>query len=356
MIQVLDLNIAEHRKTYNELLTGISYKRPYDTLDFFLNFSNGFENLNCLCYQKSDMVFLLPGYLKPIPGFEEFMDFSSPYGYSGPIISKNADDEFIKKSWVEVERYLKSAKTVSCFLRIGLDHQMTGFPGEMYPTLKNIKGKILSEYSQWIEFEHKVRKNVNKAIREGLKCKIVFGTELSEVELLDFYTVYKDTMVRNNAHNSFFYTIDVFKNFVSQCGDHCLFSLIYDQNKAISVEMVLISDDSIFSFLGGTLGEYFEKRPNDFLKYELINWARTYGIKYFVLGGGYGKEDGIFKYKKAFFPNDVVDYYTGRWIISHQLYNDILIDKKTKYDAENIVSEELNENDFFPAYRKYMNK
>ena len=119
--------------------------------------------------------------------------------------------------------------------------------------------------------------------------------------------------------------------------------------------MALISDDSIFSFLGGTLSDSFEKRPNDYLKFELINWARMNGIKFFVLGGGYGSEDGIFNYKKAFFPNDVVDYYTGRWIISAQIYTDILDDVRTKYEAENSISEVFNNKDFFPAYRKYMN-
>ena len=102
------------------------------------------------------------------------------------------------------------------------------------------------------------------------------------------------------------------------------------------------------------LGDYFEKRPNDLLKSELIKWARTNEIKYFVLGGGYGSEDGIFRYKKAFFPNDVVDFNTGRWVINNQLYSEILIEAKAKYEAENGVSEEFNEKDFFPAYRKYM--
>ena len=129
-------------------------------------------------------------------------------------------------------------------------------------------------------------------------AKIIFRFE-SEKDLLDFYTIYKDTMVRNNAQTNFYYSLETFKNFVNGSGDLCIFSFIYDKNKAISVEMALISDDSIFSFLGGTLSESFDKRPNDFLKIGLINWARTHNIKYFVLGGGYGCEDGIFKYKKA---------------------------------------------------------
>lgn len=356
MIEILELNKPEHREKYSEMLAGISQKRPYDTLDFFLNFSKGFENLICLCYKERDKVFLLPGYLNPIPGFGNYVDFCSPYGYSGPIISKNADDEFFKKSWLEAESYFKSVNTVSCFLRIGFESQMAGFPGEMYPTLKNIKGQIVSEYRQWLDFEHKVRKNVNKAIREGLKCKIVHGTDLSDSELLDFYTVYKDTMVRNNAQNSFFYSLETFKNFVDNSGALCLFCFVYDQNKAISVEMALISDNSIYSFLGGTLSDFFDKRPNDYLKYELINWCRINEIKYFVLGGGYGSEDGIFKYKKTFFPNDVVDFYTARWIIDDALYQHILTELKAKYEAENTVTEEFNEKDFFPEYRKYSHK
>ena len=355
MIKILDLNIALDRQIYNEALLSIGYKSPYDSLDFFYNFSNGFENLICICCKESDKLFLLPGYLKPIPGFDGFKDFSSPYGYSGPIISKNADDLFVKLSWCEVERYFKSANTVSCFLRIGLEHKMVGFPGEIYPTLKNIKGIILSEERQWLEFEHKVRKNVNKAIREGLESKIVFGHELNDKDFSDFYAIYKETMVRNNAQNNFLYSIETFKNFVNGCGDLCLFSFIYDNYKAVSVEMALLSDDSIFSFLGGTLSDSFEKRPNDFLKIGLINWARNNKVKYFVLGGGYGSEDGIFKYKKAFFPNDVVDFYTGRWIISLPFYDDILLKVKSKYNANNDLLEEFESKDFFPAYRKFIN-
>jgi len=354
MIEIFDLRKPVHRQMYNEALWSISYKRPYDSLDFYYNFSNGFDSLICICYKEFENTFLLPGYLRPIPGTNALMDFISPYGYSGPIISNKVDDSFIKNAWRETEKYFKSVNTVSCFLRLALDSQVSGFPGEIYPTMKNIKGEILNEERQWLEFDHKVRKNVNKALREGLESKIIFGSELSENDLSNFFDIYKNTMARNNAQNNFFYSIEAFKNFAAESGDICLFSFIYDKKKAISVEMALISDDSIFSFLGGTLSESFEKRPNDLLKFELINWARNNKIKYFVLGGGYGTEDGIFRYKKAFFPKDVVDYYTGRWIISQQFYDNISKDTKIEYIANNDFSEEFELKDFFPSYRKYM--
>lgn len=355
MTEILELNITEHRTKYMQMLTRIGYDSPYDSLGFFSNFSYGFENLICICVYQDDKVFLLPGYMKAIPGFDGYTDFSSPYGYSGPIISGNSDDDFFILAWEAVESYFKSAHTVSCFLRIGFDRNMTAFPGEMHQTLQNIRGKILSEDLQWYSFEHKVRKNVNRALKEGLKCKIVPGDMLSDTDLNDFYMVYRDTMERNNAQKSYYYATEIFKSFVDKCSKQCLFSFVYDCETAVSVEMVLISVDSYFSFLGGTLAGYFDKRPNDLLKFELINHARTAGKKYFVLGGGYGSSDGIFRYKKGFFPNDVVDYNTGRWVILPQMYSHITESKRLKYELDNAVNEEFIAKDFFPAYRKFIN-
>ncbi|MEI8084602.1 MAG: GNAT family N-acetyltransferase [Paludibacter sp.] len=355
MIEILDLSNTLHQQSYNKLLWSISNKRPYDSLDFFINFSSGLNNLICICFHESDQLFLLPGYLKPIHGYNGFVDFISPYGYSGPIISKDVDDVFIINAWNEVEKYFKTINAVTCFLRLSLDANLIGFKGEIQPTMKNIKGQILPEETQWVSFDHKVRKNVNKALREGLIIKICFGNEMTDSDLSDFHLVYLDTMVRNNAQNNFYYSLEAFKNFTAGSGNLCLFSLIYDNNRVVSVEMVLVADETIYSFLGGTLSDSFDKRPNDLLKFGLINWARNHGIKYFVLGGGYGSEDGIFKYKKAFFPNDVVEYNTGRWIISEQSYSDISHDAKNKYNANNHFSEEFESKDYFPVYRKYIN-
>lgn len=355
MTEILELNIAAHRTKYQQILRGIGSGSPYDLVEFFLNFSHGYENLLCICVFQADKTFLLPGYLKPIPGLDGYTDFSSPYGYSGPVISGNADNDFLIFAWAAVEDYFKSVHTVSCFLRVGFDRNMTAFPGEMHPTLQNIRGRILAEDMQWHSFEHKVRKNVNRALREGLSCKIVSGDKLNDTELSDFYRIYQDTMVRNNAQESYFYTMDTFANFVAHCAGQCLFSVVYDRDTAVSVEMVLISEDSYFSFLGGTLAGYFDKRPNDLLKYELINHARNAGMKYFVLGGGYGSSDGIFRYKKGFFPNDVVDYYSGRWIVLPQKYAQFTDLVRLKYESEYAVNEEFNAKDFFPAYRKFIN-
>ena len=78
-----------------------------------------------------------------------------------------------------------------------------------------------------------------------------------------------------------------------------------------------------------------EKMAPDFIK-----WAKEKGLSSFVLGGGYGSDDGIFQYKLAIAPNGVRDFYIGSRIVDQASY-DML--KALRTDP-------LNE-DYFPVYR-----
>ena len=79
----------------------------------------------------------------------------------------------------------------------------------------------------------------------------------------------------------------------------------------VSTELVLLSRHSAYSFLGGTLANAFAHRPNDLLKFEIIRWAKKRAKRYFVLGGGYQGEDGIFQYKQSFASKGQVPYFLG---------------------------------------------
>lgn len=194
-----------------------------------------------------------------------------------------------------------------------------------------------------------MRKNVKRA--QSAQLKAVFYEEsipLTAVE--EFYTIYIETMKRTQAKDFFFYSFEDVLGFVSNNTDVCALCTIYDQDTPISTELLLLSHEAVFSFLGGTLVEYFDKRPNDFLKFEVTNWARNKAIKNYVLGGGHSENDGIFKYKKCFFPSDVVHYATGRSIINAAMY-DLLVQEVNEQKEANdlLVSTDLS---FFPLYNK----
>lgn len=69
------------------------------------------------------------------------------------------------------------------------------------------------------------------------------------------------------------------------------------EGKIISTELVIYGMESCYSYLEGTDREYFHIRPNDFLKYEIIKWAKEKGLRNFVLGGGMVRMMGYFSIK-----------------------------------------------------------
>jgi lipid II:glycine glycyltransferase (peptidoglycan interpeptide bridge formation enzyme) len=341
---------------YKKFLLNTGKKLPHFVIEYLNNFCIDI-NLGCFFVfenESTESFVVMPGYLRDIKigeGKTDYKDFISPYGYYGPFSSINSTEQDSINFWNHLDNWYADHKIVSEFVRFGLDENFKGYSGHLVPTLTNIKGKIIQDDEQWSNFEHKVRKNVKKAQREGLSTGIYFRNITAEI-IETFYRIYIHTMERTNAKNSFFYTKDNFSNFIFNNSDLCAIAIIQDQDVSIAAELLLVSDDSIYSFLGGTISDYFDKRPNDLLKFEVINWARKNNIKYFILGGGYGADDGIYKYKKSFFPNDSVTYYTGRKIMNDQIYRQLLSScnrERKKYGIEELS---IDDESFFPLYRK----
>ncbi|TWH99159.1 acetyltransferase (GNAT) family protein [Flavobacterium tiangeerense] len=356
MHTIYNLSTEEGIDKYKFMLSSFCENNPYYLIDYINIFSNSLKNLMCfsLVSEESNSVILMPGYLKPIVIGNEtthYFDFITPYGYSGPFFSENTRDSDINFFWDQVDKWYAENDVVSEFIRFNLSGNQTNYSGKIFPTMLNVKGKIIDKENQWKEFDAKVRKNVKRAERENLSSK-VFYINIPKEKVKEFYEIYIQTMNRTNANENFLYTIEQFQIFLNNNKQHAAICTVYFENIPVSSELLLVSKDTIFSFLGGTNELYFDKRPNDFLKVEVLNWARSIDKKYYVLGGGYGFEDGIFKYKKSFFPDDVVPYYTGRKIINNKVYEE-LVNKLNKVRFSNgLPTLEIEDNTFFPLYNK----
>jgi lipid II:glycine glycyltransferase (peptidoglycan interpeptide bridge formation enzyme) len=194
----------------------------------------------------------------------------------------------------------------------------------------------------FMEFEHKVRKNVNRARRTGLSVVADDGERLNE-----FLEVYRHTMDRRDASTRYYFLRDYFERLATNLAGQFKYFHVLHERRVISTELVLVSADSVYSFLGGTREEAFEHRPNDLLKVSIIEWAREQGKQHFVLGGGYRENDGIFRYKLAFAPNGAVPFFTGRRILNAAAYERLVARRLEAAAAGN----EVVRPDFFPAYR-----
>jgi len=87
---------------------------------------------------------------------------------------------------------------------------------------------------------------------------------IEDDKISEFFNIFIETMVRTNAVEKFHYSLDEFKRFIKLNGQYCAICTVYFESKPIASELVLISEDSIYSFLGGTDENFVDKRPNDF--------------------------------------------------------------------------------------------
>lgn len=279
-------------------------------------------------------------------GFSSRSDTTSPYGYGGAYYwgDDAARVEVSDGFWRAYNEWAQRECCVSEFIRFHLFEQdLAVYPGERILRGKNIVRVLtLSEDNLWMDFEHKVRKNIKKSQRMGLE----FITDEHGRYLDDFLNIYESTMRRRNANESYYFNREFFKTISDRLPDNSAYFHILDNGNIVSTELVLYSSETVYSFLGGTLDGAFDKRPNDLLKYKIMIWAIKRGISNYVLGGGYTPEDGIHRYKLSFAPKGERYFYTGQRITNAGEYKELVDMRKNSLNGE-----WQPRDGYFPQYR-----
>lgn len=266
-----------------------------------------------------------------------FFDLSTPYGYGGPW-GRVGNAGTVREAF---GRYCREQGYVSEFVRFELfGRGKEVFPGEVQAATHNVVRSLdLPLEELWMDFEHKVRKNLKRAAANHLEILI----DEDGRELKEFQRIYSSVMDRRGAKENFYFEDGFYETLHEMKGHFCYFHAVC-KGRIVSTELVLCGSENCYSFLGGTRSEYFETRPNEFLKYEIIKWAKARGYRNFVLGGGYGQDDGIFRYKKSLAPNGVTDFCIGKHVIDEKAYRELIELRRQKdgtWEAEG----------FFPQYR-----
>ena len=266
-----------------------------------------------------------------------YFDLISPYGYGG-FLGNIVDYSSLNE---EYNHYCLQNGYICEFVRFELlEDYYKYYDGEIESRTHNVVRSLdLPIDDLWMDFKQKVRKNVKRARENGLEII----TENTHAHLKDFLAIYYSTMARNNAQDSFYFSKE-FYECINRMKDNIMYFHVLRDEKIISTELVLYGAENAYSYLGGTYKEYYDLRPNDFLKFEIIKWAKEKGLKNFVLGGGYGTDDGIFQYKTCLAPRGIVDFYIGRKIFNREAY-DYLLNLRIK---DNPTCKEAA---FFPQYR-----
>lgn len=236
---------------------------------------------------------------------ESAVDLTTPYGYGGPF-TWGSGAAHAETFWDAFGAWASSAHVVSSFARLSLfPEQLLPDRGDVAVRQNNVVRTLdLASDAMWKDYAHKVRKNVNRARQSGLVVEV----DEDGRRLDGFVDVYLSTMQRRQALSTYHFSRAFFQTIVEKLRGSFAFFHVMAGDRLVSTELVLVSADHLYSFLGGTVEDAFDLRPNDLLKHEVIEWGRAKGKRAFVLGGGYQGDDGIYKYKMSFAPNGSVPF------------------------------------------------
>lgn len=326
--------------TSNEKDIDLYYLPNY--LKVFSNNGDGLTQV-AIVFIDSDNYLLFPYFLREIAN-TEYNDIITPYGFGGIYLKGNKIDP--NDFYTSFKKYCNGKKIISLFNRFHLfDSSYEGFIGE----LQNTNDVLIVDTSKDMEtIESEYHRSVRKSIRVAEKNGVEVVIDEKLEYLKEFYEIYIGAMKSNNANKYYHFSFDFFIDFKKYLGNNIkLFHSVYD-NEIVASELVLFSKKYAYSFLGGSKKDYLQFRTNNILKHKIIEWTNKMNIKYFVLGGGYSKEDGIFKYKQTFTKSEPLKFFVGKWIFHNGVYDEL-----TKQHLKSLCIEidEEKEINFFPKYR-----
>jgi sugar O-acyltransferase (sialic acid O-acetyltransferase NeuD family) len=353
-LKCIEINTDEDVNNYHTILDKFKAFNTFYSLEYCNH--NILKKLHYFIFSKNgEPCVIMPLFLYNVnldkkDETHTFYNAVSPYGYSGPLINEIIGFSKLELFWQAVDHWYQSNNVVTEFVRFNLNNNQKGYTGHLLSTLNNVKGKLTTFNDIWDSFKPKVRNNYRKAENNNLKAEIE-SSSIGQETIDSFYAIYIATMKRNKATQNYFYPKSYFENLIYNEQNKIVIALIYFEDKPISTELLIVNGDAMYSYLGGTISDYFHLRPNDFLKIEMIKWGLQNNMKYYALGGGRKDGDSLYKYKKAFFPkDDDVMFYTGRKVIDNVQYKKFM--QKVTDDEVFIENSITDTKVYFPYYLK----
>ena len=257
---------------------------------------------------------------------KRYYDIEGAYGYNG-ILANTDDRDFLEQFGNQFTLFCRESNIIAEFTRF--NPLLKNHLWSRYMTVEAANKNIVVDLTASLEhiwtdyYEHAARKNIKKAQRSGLSVKAFWGKEMDAHWLKEFIKIYYVTMDRNDSEDFYYFKEDYFNGICQNLGEHSLFFFTMLEDKVLSCELVLLNSLSAYSFLGGTLSEYYPLRPNNILKHEIIRYLKTMNVKEYCMGGGSTLDDSLYRYKRTFARQGEVEFYIGKKIYDQETYNTV---------------------------------
>jgi len=279
---------------------------------------------------------------------ESVFDVVSPYGFPGILMNDSGrDSNFAAEALAALRETFARRSICSAFLRmhpiLGNNFASLFAPNVFADSCETVaidltlsKDEILKQ----IRLNH--HKTIEKCISLGYTARVVSLTDV----LVPFSALYKETMDRVEATDSYYFDAQYFANLAQMPGVYCC---IVESGGAIAAACVFFECNGIVNaHLGGTRTAFLSRSPFKMVVWEAMRWAKERGNRWLHLGGGVGGKDDSLLHFKAGFSNTRFQFLTSRLVINESKYDRLV---HVKAQATNLSTETVYASSYFPAYR-----
>lgn len=265
----------------------------------------------------------------------QIYDFATPYGYGGWIIEGEQTDDLFN----DYQQWVEKNGIISEFVRFHPmihNHEKCTDYYEVIRLGEVVHMELTSPEHIWENITSKNRNVIRKAIKNNVR---IYNGRFPAI-LEKFREIYNGTMDKDNADEYYYFGHDFYNSVLEDLPLNAQVFWAQKDDQIIAASIILAANGRMNYHLSGSLREFSTLAPTNLLLYQAALWGCMNGYSTLYLGGGVGSgEDNLFKFKRAFYKNELNHFYIGKRIID-----------RNKYD-ELVAFRDPVDSGFFPKYR-----
>jgi hypothetical protein len=275
-----------------------------------------------LMVQDGERAMLLPLILRPIE--DGIRDATSPYGYPGPIASRDAPPAFVTEALRAGIDQLAQEGIVSLFIR--LHPLLNPAPPEGVGTVVKIGDTVsvdlrLPADERWTQTRRNHRQQIRQALETGFEVRVDDGREALET----FKVLYRATMTSVGAEAYYFFDDVYFDGLKAALGDRLHIAIASLDDRAGAAGMFVATDGIVQMHLTGHDESLNRHQPMKLVFHHVRQWCQERGADVLHLGGGRGgAADSLLHFKAGFSP-DLQAFDSLRVVILPDVYDDLVL-------------------------------
>ena len=266
----------------------------------------------------------------------KYFDFATPYGYGGWLIEGENTEPLFKvyNAWMERNGVISEFVRFHPMVR---NHEVCRDYYDVIQLGEVVHMDLSAPDVIWTNICSKNRNMIRKAMKKNIR---IYNGRFPGI-LEKFQEIYNTTMDRVEAEEYYYFEPEFYMSVLNDLPQNAQIFWAEKEGKVIAASIMLSSNGKMNYHLSGSLREYSSLAPSNLLLYQAALWGCNNGYKTLYLGGGVGSdEDGLFKFKRAFYKGELNRFHIGKRIIIQERYDDLL---RMRADVDNV--------DLFPGYR-----